>query len=424
MAKLQSVRGTHDLIGENAADFREIDETAWACAQKFGYQQVSTPIFEFTQVFQKSLGETTDVVSKEMYVFEDRGGESLCLRPEGTAAVVRAMLSNGLERTNPLKLYYQGPMFRYERPQKGRQRQFHQFGVEFFGSASPLADVETLCLGDMILKGLGLRGNPQDGEVSKSRLELNSIGDAESRANFRDKLVSYLQPFSGDLSEDSKTRLEKNPLRILDSKSESDQKILQDAPKIYETLTNDARAHFDQVCEQLSGLGIEYSINEKLVRGLDYYDHTVFEFVGEGLGAQNAILSGGRYNGLVKQMGGSDIPAVGFAAGIERLHIMRSELGITKASERPVAIVIAEPVAEGMAMALAQELRSIGLTIEIPFSGNFGKKMKKANGMNASHAIILGGSEVEAGSFTIKTFDSGEQETVSDFESLIKTLKF
>ncbi|MBF0394553.1 MAG: histidine--tRNA ligase, partial [Alphaproteobacteria bacterium] len=314
MMSLQPVRGTHDLLPEEARRHRRVEDTAFEIAERYGYGEIATPIFEFTEVFARTLGETSDVVTKEMYTFTDRGGESITLRPEGTAGVARAFISGGLSQHLPLKFFYRGPMFRYERPQKGRLRQFHQVGVEFLGVSDPLADAEVIGLGAHLLDALGLAGRVQ--------LELNSLGDAESRAAYREALVAYLSRFKDALSKESLDRLERNPLRILDSKDEGDRRVVADAPLLGDHLNEASRAFFDGLKRGLDGLGVAYRVNPRLVRGLDYYCHTAFEFTTDALGAQGTVLAGGRYDGLIGQMGGPATPGIGWAAGVERLGML------------------------------------------------------------------------------------------------------
>ena len=295
MASLQPVRGTHDILPEQERRHRLVQETARDVASRYGFAEISLPIFEFTEVFSRSIGEATDIVSKEMYTFTDRGDESITLRPEGTAGVARAFISNGLAQHLPLKFFYRGPMFRYERPQKGRQRQFHQVGIELLGVDHPQADIDVIALGAHFLEAL---------EISaKARLELNTLGDSESRAAYRETLVAYLRQYEKNLSADSRIRLERNPLRVLDSKDKDDQKIVQDAPTIFDSLNDASKDFFKTVCQGLDALEISYTINPHLVRGLDYYGHTAFEFTTDALGAQGALVAGGRYDGLIKLMG-------------------------------------------------------------------------------------------------------------------------
>lgn len=404
---LQPARGTQDLLPDTARAFRRIDEIALGEAELYGYEPFQTPIFEFSEVFHRTLGEASDMVSKETYDFADRGGDSLTLRPEGTAGIARAFISNGLAQNLPLKLYYSGPMFRYERPQKGRYRQFHQIGVECLGLETPQADIECIALGYDILKKLGLS--------EKSELQINSLGDPESRKIHRDKLVSYLQNYKNDLSADSKIRLEKNPLRILDSKDAGDQKILLGAPALKDCLNEQSKNFFNQVLEGLKALSIPFTVSDKLVRGIDYYTHTVFEFVTTELGAQGTIMAGGRYDGLIEQMGGPKTAGVGWASGIERLSLM-VDAQFSKKSTRVLAVLAAEDVAVSQCLKISHELRQKGFQVEMPSSGNMGKKMKRANKVAASHAIIIGSSELQQNTVTIKNLQSGDQKTIPGSE--------
>ncbi|CAA7616946.1 histidine--tRNA ligase [Magnetospirillum sp. UT-4] len=397
---LQPVRGTHDLLPEDTRRHRHVEDTAFAVARRYGYGEVVTPIFEFTEVFARTLGETSDVVTKEMYTFT-MGEDSLTLRPEGTAGVARAFISNGLSQSLPLKLFYRGPMFRHERPQKGRQRQFHQVGIEFLGVESPLADVEVVSMGWRMLEALGLKG--------KIQLEINTLGDLDSRTAYRNALVAYLEPMRLTLSEESRARLDKNPLRILDSKDEEDRRIVAQAPVMTDCLTPAAREFFDQVTAGLTALGIPFTVNPKLVRGLDYYCHTAFEFTTDALGAQGTVLAGGRYDGLIGQMGGPATPGIGWAAGVERLSML---LGEAPPPERPVALV---PMGDAMAaLALADRLRAAGISVDMGFSGNMKKRMARAAKAGARFAIILGEDEAARGAVTLRDLDSGEQAEVAE----------
>jgi histidyl-tRNA synthetase len=311
MPALQPARGTQDLLPEMARRHRRVSDSARSLAELYGFAEIATPIFEFTEVFARPIGEHTDIVAKEMYTFTDRGGEEVTLRPENTAGVVRAVLSNALTQSTPLKFFYSGPMFRYERPQKGRFRQFHQIGVELLGVAQPQADIEVIALGQRILGALGI--------ADKVVLELNTLGDPESRAAYRDALVAYFAARLSELSEDSRRRLERNPLRILDSKDPGDQRLAAEAPDFSEYLNEASRDFFARVRDGLDALGITYRLNPRLVRGLDYYTHTAFEFVTSELGAQGTVIGGGRYDGLVELMGGPALSGVGWAPRIEGL---------------------------------------------------------------------------------------------------------
>lgn len=402
--KAQPVRGTQDFFGVQAELFRHVEEQAWNAAKLHGYEEISTPIFEFSDVFHRSLGETSDAVAKETYDFIDRGGEKITLRPEGTAGVARAFISNGLQQHLPLKLYYAGPMFRYERPQKGRFRQFHQVGVENLGPETPTADVECIALGMEFLAKLGLG--------SKTKLELNTLGDAASRASHREALVAYLSKFESELSADSKVRLQKNPLRILDSKDAGDRKILEGAPSLAGHLNDSSKKFFDDVRAGLDALGISVHHNDGLVRGLDYYTHTVFEITTEHLGAQSAVLAGGRYNGLVELLGGPATPGVGWASGMERLMMLLET--DWKPTAKPLACVLPmDPPQVQAALKTAQAVRAAGLPAEILESGNMGKKMKRANKMNATWALIIGEEELKSGQVNAKNLTTGEQKLVT-----------
>ena len=398
MPDLRTVRGTHDLLGEDIRKHRHVSETAREVAACWGFGEIATPIFEFTEIFARSLGETSDVVSKEMYSFQDRGGESITLRPENTAAVARAVVSGGLLQSPPLKLFYSGPMFRYERPQKGRLRQFHQIGVEIIGSPDPAADIEAIAIGWHVLETLGVT----DGVT----VEINSLGDPESRNAYREQLVAYLEGHRSRLSKDSLTRLERNPLRILDSKDPGDREVVADAPLMNESLNQTSRDFFAAVHDGLGELGIAFMVEPKLVRGLDYYTHTAFEMTTTRLGAQSAVLAGGRYDGLVRQIGGSDTPGVGWAAGIERLALL---LDAAPPESRPVAIVPIGNAAAAEARKLAWRLRHEGHRIELAYKGKPGQRMKRADRANARIAVFIGDDEIAAGIAKLRDLDSGEE---------------
>jgi histidyl-tRNA synthetase len=403
-SKLQPVRGTQDLLPEQCRVFRLLDDTALRLASRFGYEEIDTPIFEFSEVFQRTLGETSDAVTKETYTFQDRGGDEITLRPEGTAGIARAFISNGLAQQLPLKFYYSGPMFRYERPQKGRYRQFHQIGVECLGYETPESDVECIALGALLLEELGLK--------DKTKLEINSLGDAESRSRHRDLLVEYLSRFESELSPDSQVRLKKNPLRILDSKDEKDRKILEGAPSLEKCLNDESKRFFDQVLSKLQALGIPSHVNSRLVRGFDYYTHSVFEFTTELLGAQSAVLAGGRYNGLISMMGGPATPGVGWASGMERLALLVDTQKFIQ-PEKILAVIPAEDRAVEFCLKLSFDLRKKGHRVEFLSGGNVGKRMKKADKLGASHVALIGGSELDAGTVTLKTLATGKQKTVA-----------
>lgn len=404
---LQPVRGTHDLLAEDAARHQHVTLSAQAIAALYGYQRMDTPIFEFSDVFHRAVGETSDIVSKETYSFTDRGGEGITLRPEFTAAVVRAFISNGLQQHVPFKSFYAGPAFRYERPQKGRLRQFHQIGCELLGAGEPQADVEMIALALHILDALGLK--------DMARLEINSLGDGESRSNYRNALVQYLSGYAAQLSEDSQKRLEKNPLRILDSKDAGDRAIIENAPRLSDYFNDASKDFFTQVMEGLAALGFEAHVNSKLVRGLDYYSHTVFEVTTDKLGAQGTILAGGRYDGLVKLMGGADTPGIGWAAGIERLVALMDEAKKlpSLAAVADIAVVPMQESAEGAAWQLAQGLRHAGYKTEIAYKGKAGKRLQKADKLGAKRAVMIGEEEMKTNSVVVKDLVSGEQQTVA-----------
>jgi histidyl-tRNA synthetase len=411
--KFQRVRGTRDLLPEDNVKFRFVESTAHKLGLLYGYGEIETPIFEFSEVFHRVLGETSDVVSKETYTFADRGGESITLRPEGTAGVARAFISEGMAQNLPLKFYYTGPMFRYERPQKGRYRQFKQVGIEYLGVDSPLADAECIAMAWDLLNHIGIAG--------KCHLEINTLGDAESRAKYRDTLVVYLNQHKEKLSADSKVRLEKNPLRILDSKDEGDRAIIADAPSLHDHLNEPSKKFFDDLLKAVRALGIPYEINQKLVRGLDYYCHSVFEFVTEELGAQGTVLAGGRYDALIEMMGGPKTPGVGWAAGIDRLADLVPAEKYQK-HEVLLAIIPADEIGESEALKVAHKLRSHSFKCEMIISGKMGKRFQKADKMGATHALVLGENEVKAHHIAVKDLKSGLQENLSA-EDLIKKLK-
>ena len=411
MEKVQSVRGTYDLFGDAKRKMKKVIATGEQVVEKYGFEEIETPIFEFTEVFARNLGDTSDIVTKEMYCFEDKGGESLTLRPEGTAGVVRAFVSNGMQQNLPVKFYYHGPMFRYERPQKGRQRQFTQFGVELLGVENPQADIEVISMAYEFLEKLGLNG--------QVTVEINSLGDAESRDAYREKLVAYLQEHFDELSQDSKNRLERNPLRILDSKEECDKAVVENAPRYADSLNEASQQFFADVLRGLDLLGIKYRVNDRLVRGLYYYSHTVFELTTDKLGAQGTVLAGGRYNGLVAQMGGGDVAGIGWACGVERLAMLIEE---NIALPRPIAVIPVGEDTQDKALQIAHQLRLAGFNVEQSYSGNMKKRLIKANKINAAYAVILGSDELANGSATLKNLDSGEQKNVS-LDNLTEELK-
>ena len=410
MKILQPVRGTKDLLFNDLRQQRAIIEHARHRAALAGFQGIETPVFESTNVFYR-LGEESDIVSKETYTFQDRGGDSLTLRPEGTAPVVRALLSNGLAQSMPLKFFYEGPMFRYDRPQKGRYRQFRQMGVESFGVETYHADIDCLMLAENICSSLGIR--------HQIELQINTLGDAESRAAYREKLIDYFSQFKNDLSEDSQRRLALNPLRILDSKDEGDRKLAQEAPLYRHSLTSASKVFFDQVLNALTVLNIPYVQDDRLVRGLDYYCHTTFEYVTKELGSQGTVLAGGRYDGLVQGMGGPAVPGIGWAAGVERLALLTQMIVDT---ERPVMVLPLGEKAELKAFTVAADLMHYGITVETLYTGNLGKRLKKATRAAAKYAVIFGEEELEKGVAQVRNLDQSSEEMVA-FDLLPAVLK-
>ncbi len=402
MSSLQPVRGTHDILFDDFRLQRQVQETAAEIALRYGFREMTPPVFEFTEVFSRTLGETSDVVTKEMYTFTDRGGESITLRPEFTAGIARAFMSNGLAQEVPYKVFSRGPVFRHERPQKGRLRQFHQIDVEIIGVPTPQADIEIVAVGAHILEALGLK--------DRVRLELNTLGDPESRQTYGGLLRDYLEAHRGDLSEDSQNRLVRNPMRIFDSKDASDQAIMAEAPLLREHLNAASSDFFAEVLAGLDAIGIAYSLNPRLVRGLDYYTHTAFEFITEDLGSQGAVLAGGRYDGLMEQMGGRATPGIGWAAGVERLAMM---VGEAAAPPRPIVVIPVGAAAAASALALTQRLRHAGLRIDLGYSGNVKKRMQRANKLNASAVLMLGEDELAKGVVTVRDMTTETQAEVA-----------
>lgn len=374
--KLQAVRGMQDLVGEAAARFERVVDAFREVGRRFGFRRVEVPVVEFTAVFARTLGETTDVVAKEMYTFDDRGGESLTLRPEFTAGICRAFVANGWAQHVPMKLMTHGPLFRYERPQKGRYRQFHQVDAEVIGAAEPQADVELLALADMLLAELGIGG---------VTLQLNTLGDAASRAAWREALVAHFAAHRDALSDDSRRRLETNPLRILDSKDEADRALVAEAPVIDSFLTSEAGAFFEAVQRGLAAAGVAFVRAPQLVRGFDYYRHTAFEFVTDRLGAQGTVIGGGRYDGLIEAMGGPPTPAVGWAGGIERLMALSAE-----PPPEPLLAVIPETAeAEPAAARVALQLRRAGIATDFAFRGNQKRRRELAARAGATDLLFV-----------------------------------
>jgi histidyl-tRNA synthetase len=401
LTALQPVRGTRDILPEEMRRHRTVIETARKLAECYGYLEIAVPVFEFTEVFSRTLGETSDIVTKEMYTFAMKEGEQITLRPEATAGIMRAMISGGLSQHLPLKFFFAGPMFRHERPQKGRQRQFHQIDVELLGVAEPLADVEVIALGAHILDALGV--------LAHTTLELNTLGDPESRAAYRAALVDYFNEHRDQLSEDGGARLARNPLRILDSKDEGDKRLVAEAPVFPDYLNQESRDYFAAVREGLDQLGVAYALDPHLVRGLDYYTHTAFEFTTARLGAQGAVLAGGRYDGLSELMGGPAMPATGWAGGVERLAMLLAD---PPEAPRTIAVVPIGAACEAAALKLTQDLRREGFAADLGYSGNLSKRLKRANKLGARAAILLGEDELAEASATLRDLETGEQERV------------
>lgn len=403
----QAVRGTQDMLGDFADRFAYVVETFERVRRLYGFKRIEVPVIEPTAVFARSLGETTDVVSKEMYSFEDRGGESITLRPEFTAGVARAYITNGWQQFAPLKVAMHGPLFRYERPQKGRYRQFHQLDAEVLGSDSPLADAELLVFADQLLKELGI--------AEGVTLTLNTLGDAASRDAWRTALVEHFEAHRGDLSEDSLARLDKNPLRILDSKDPKDRPIADSAPDIDAFLTGEARDFFGAVTAGLDAAGVAWERNARLVRGLDYYRHTAFEFVTDRLGAQGTVLGGGRYDGLIENLGGPPTPAVGWAAGIERLAMLLADDVIDTRLDAMIAVED-----DGLieyAMKLLAAMRHQGLATEIVATGSPRKRFDKAGKIPARALIAIGTRDGQS-----YTNIRGDSELTITIDAITRTL--
>ncbi len=415
-ANLQAIRGMHDILPAQVSRWQRLERTLDLLMGRYGYQEIRMPIVELTELFKRSIGEVTDIVEKEMYSFTDRNGDGLTLRPEGTAGCVRAVLENGL-LDQPRRLWYQGPMFRHERPQKGRYRQFHQVGVEAFGLPGPDIDLELILLTARLWKELGLTG---------LELQINSLGTPDERAVYRDTLVDYLQGHYETLDEDSRRRLETNPLRILDSKNPAMAELVADAPTLTQYLGAASQAHFDALCAGLDQCGQAYRINPRLVRGLDYYCLTVFEWVTTRLGAQGTVCAGGRYDGLVAQLGGRPTPAVGFAMGLERLVALLEEGGLETGDELDVYLIAVGAAGDGAALQLAERLREALPDLRLLThcgGGGFKSQFKKADRSGARLALVLGEDELARQVAAIKPLrDGGEQREVA-FEQLPATLR-
>jgi histidyl-tRNA synthetase len=411
---IRNIKGTHDILPAETKKWQSLENIVRKSSELFGFEEIRTPIFEQTKLFSRSVGSDSDIVSKEMYSWDDRDGTSLTLRPELTASIARSFIQNNLKAISPLnKLYYLGPLFRRERPQKGRQRQFHQFGVEALGSEFPEMDAEIISIAWTIILKCQLSGS--------TSLQLNSIGSKECREGYRDALKNFVRPYLKEFSETSQKRFSENVLRLLDTKSDKEQIILNDAPKISKYYTKDDKKHFEKVKELLQTLRIPFSINSKLVRGLDYYSRTVFEFTSSSLGAQNAILGGGRYDNLIKDLGGKETPGIGFAAGMERFLIaMKDEY-----NNSHIDIYVACILEDGLqkSLSISNELRNLGLRVTSDtLRRSLKSQMRDANKLKSKYIIIIGEEELESETFIVKDLDKGNQKTLSKSE-VIELLK-
>ena len=423
--KLQKPKGTQDILPQESAKWQYVEGFARETFKKYNYAEIRTPIFEHYEVISRSVGDTTDIVTKEMYDFYDKGDRHITLRPEGTAPVVRSYVENKLfapEVQKPSKVYYIGPMFRYERPQAGRLRQFHQIGVECFGSSNPATDVETIAMADQFFKEIG---------IENVVLHLNTLGSTASRTAYRQALIDYLLPMKDQLSKDSQRRLEENPLRVLDSKEKEDKQAVENAPSILDYLDEESQAHFDAVRAMLDGLGIAYVVDTNMVRGLDYYNHTIFEFVTEVDGNELTVCAGGRYDGLVEYFGGPATPGFGFGMGLERLLLVLDKQGVELPVEASLDVYVAVlgSEAEVASLELVQALRRQGFIAERDYLGRKLKaQFKSADVFGAKTIIALGGSEVESGQITVKNNQTRQEVTTSieevknDFQTILNQL--
>lgn len=415
MAKnIQAIRGMNDYLPADTALWQRIEGVLKQTLASYGYSEIRLPLVEQTPLFKRAIGEVTDVVEKEMYTFEDRNGESLTLRPEGTAGCVRAGIEHGLLYNQEQRLWYMGPMFRYERPQKGRYRQFYQIGVEVFGLQGPDIDAELIMLNARWWKALGISEHV--------RLELNSIGSLEARAHYRDALVAFLEQHKEVLDEDCKRRMYTNPMRVLDTKNPDIQQLLNDAPQLGDYLDDESREHFIGLCALLDDAGISYTVNQRLVRGLDYYNRTVIEWVTDSLGSQGTVCGGGRYDGLVEQLGGRATPAVGFAMGMERLVLLVQAVNpeFEPTSNVDVYVIASGQGVQSAAMQLAEKLRDEAPELRLMTNfggGNFKKQFARADKWGARVALVLGEDEVKAGQVVIKDLRRGEQQTLDQAEA-------
>jgi len=415
--KITSVKGTRDLLPPETAVWAAVEATARRVFGHYGYGEIRTPVLEDTELFVRSVGETTDIVGKEMYTFADKKGRSLTLRPESTASVARAFVEHGMQSLpSPLKLFYIGPHFRYERPQKGRYRQFNQIGAELIGDPGPYSDAEVILMLVRFLRAL---------ELEDLTVLLNTVGDEESRTAYRGALVAYLEPLQEHLSEDSRRRLATNPLRILDTKIPRERELLEEAPRLMDHLNDASREHFDAVREMLQRFDVDTRVDDRLVRGLDYYTRTVFEIVSEGLGAQNAIVGGGRYDGLISDLGGPEVPGIGFAIGQDRLiEVLPQSFRDQVVPPQPVLVVPVGEVSAAESLAVAEELRAAGLNATAELSGrSLGAALKRADKLNRRWVVLLGDEELAAGEVSLKDMDSGEQRRLSRQEAVERLRK-
>ncbi len=410
-------KGTKDVLPQDSYKWHYIEDTAREVAREFNFKEIRTPVFEHTELFQRGVGDTTDIVNKEMYTFLDKGNRSITLKPEGTAGAVRSFIENGMASSPlPVKAYYISPIFRYERPQAGRLREFHQFGMEAFGSAQPQTDAEIIFAASSFLNRLGICG---------TQLQINSIGCKTCRAQYNAALKEYFKPHLGNMCPTCQTRFEKNPLRMLDCKEEGCKKYTSAAPSILDYLCADCASHFESVKSLLNGLGVEYVVNSRIVRGLDYYTRTVFEFISTDIGSQGAVLAGGRYDGLVEQLGGNAIPAIGYAAGMERLLLVMENTGaaLPKAPAPKIYLGGMDEVSRALAFKLTNELRAKGVSAECDLMSRSVKaQMKYADKLGAEYVAVIGGNEVESGELNLKKMSDGSTQTLK-FTELYTYLK-
>lgn len=414
--QFQSIKGFYDILPEQTALWQKLESTAASVLAQYGYRNIRLPIVEPTDLFVRSVGEHTDIVEKEMYSWEDKlNGDRLTLRPEGTAGCVRAVVEHSLTYNGPQRLWYMGPMFRHENVQKGRQRQFHQIGVESFGFAGPDVDAEQIIMLARLWRELGIQ------DVA---LHLNTIGDATERAEYRQTLIKYFEEHAAVLDEDAKRRLHTNPLRILDSKNPAMQAMIEAAPKLIDVLGAESRAHFERLCQQLRDAGVDFEVNPRLVRGLDYYNRTVFEWVTTRLGSQGTIAGGGRYDSLVERLGGSATPACGFGIGLERVILLMQEYGVEAIEQADVYLVNVGELAEAKALAISERLRDAGLAVVMHAGGgSFKSQMKKADRSKARYAMIIGDDEIQSDQVSLKPMlSAGEQQKLT-LESAVQLLK-